>query len=149
MHNKLVLAAEMFVEAHERFTRARGDIDYVASLMLSGAVVGIVAPLLNEQGGRSMHQLLAALSQAVAEPGDGAHEGLFRTAYNGLKHAGDRRKGVAASQDLMLRADLRFEAAKMLEAAREDFRKVLIEPEVHSKLTPQFVELVTSGAEYA
>jgi hypothetical protein len=149
-HRKLVLASEMFVEAHERFTRATRDIDYVASLMLSGAVVGIVAPLLKEQGTRSMHQLLAALSGIVAEPGGtSAHEGMFRSVYNGLKHAGNRSKGVAPSQDLMLHANLRFEAAEMLEAAREDFRKVLVEPDMHSDLAPHFVGIITSGVEYA
>jgi hypothetical protein len=150
MHNKILLASEMFTEAHERFLRAGGDSDYVASLLLSGAVVGVVAPLLKEQGTRSMHQLLAALSDIVTEPSDeSAHEGMFRAVYNGIKHAGNRNKGVAASQDLMIHADLRVEAAEMLEAAREDFRKVLVDADVQSSLSPKFLAILGSGVDYA
>ena len=149
VHNKLVLASEMFVEAHERFTLAARNVDFVASLMLSGAVVGIVAPLLKEQGTGSMHQLLAALSDIVAEPGDApTHEGMFRAVYNGLKHAGNRNKSVIPSQDLILHADLRHEAAEMLVAAREDFRKVLVTGDVRNGLPPRFIELITSSADY-
>ena len=149
-YNKIVLAADMFVEAHERFINAKLPVDLVASLMLSGAVEGIVAPLLKEQGKRSAHQLLAALSDLVGEPGTSpTHEGIFRTVYNGLKHAGDRRGAVEPSADLELSADLRVEAAEMLEAAKEHFGKVLVASEVRSELSPRFVELLTSGDDYA
>ena len=99
-YNKVILASEMFIEAHERFLSATRDVDYVISLMLSGAVVGIVAPLLNEQGKPSMHQLLARLSDIAEPDGKRAHEGMFRAVYNGLKHAGNSRKGIVASADL-------------------------------------------------
>jgi hypothetical protein len=149
-HNKLVLAADMFVEAHNRFVAASRAVDYVSSLMLAGAVEGIVAPLLIEQGGRSSHQLLAALSDIVREPGEPpTREGVFRTVYNGLKHAGDRRRDVAPSADLDLVADLRAEAAEMLEAAREDFRKVVVSSDVRVKLAPQFIGLLASTDDYA
>ena len=103
--NKLVVASEMFLEAHRRFVNAVRDIDYVASIVLSGAVVGIVGPLLKEQGGRTTHELLAKIANLVAEPGEApAHEGMFRSIYNGLKHAGDREK-VRPSEDLEIHTD--------------------------------------------
>ena len=37
----------------------------------------------------------------------------------------------------------------MLEAAKEDFGKVLVASEVRSELSPRFVELLTSGDDYA
>ena len=59
--NKIVLASQMFVEAHERFDKASREIDYVTSLMLAGAVCGIVSPLLKEQGKGTFRVLLASL----------------------------------------------------------------------------------------
>ena len=148
-YNKVILASEMFIEAHERFLSATRDVDYVISLMLSGAVVGIVAPLLNEQGKPSMHQLLARLSDIAEPDGKRAHEGMFRAVYNGLKHAGNSRKGIAASADLSLNGDLRLEAAEMLEAAREDFTKILVTTDLHDQLSPRFVTLLRSSVDYA
>jgi hypothetical protein len=63
--NKIQLASEMFVEAHARYTSARRDIDYVTSILLSGAVVGIVSPLLKEQGGHTMHELLTRIGNLL------------------------------------------------------------------------------------
>jgi len=148
-YNKVILASEMFIEAHERFLSATRDVDYVISLMLSGAVVGIVAPLLNEQGKPSMHQLLARLSDIAEPDGKRAHEGMFRAVYNGLKHAGNSRKGIVASADLSLNGDLRLEAAEMLEAAREDFTKILVTTDVHDQLSPRFVTLLRPSVDYA
>jgi len=148
-YNKIILASEMFIESHERFLSATRDVDYVISLMLSGAVVGIVAPLLNEQGKPSMHQLLARLSDIAEPDGERAHEGMFRAVYNGLKHAGNSRKGIVASADLSLNGDLRLEAAEMLEAAREDFTKILVTTDVHDQLSPRFVTLLRSSDDYA
>jgi hypothetical protein len=148
-YNKVVLASEMFVEAHEKFTAAARDVDYVVSLMLSGAVVGVIAPLLNEQGKPSMHQLLARLSNIAEPDGEPAHAGLFRAVYNGLKHAGNPRKRVAASADLSLNADFRLEAAELLEAPREDFTKILVTSEVRAQLSPRFVTLLAPSVDYA
>ena len=47
-YNKIVVASEMFERSHEVFETAKSDMDYITSIMLSGAVIGIVAPLLLE-----------------------------------------------------------------------------------------------------
>lgn len=148
-YNKIVLAAEMFVEAHDRFIEAKRPVDFITALMLSGAVEGIVAPLLKEQGKRSAHQLLAALADLVNGPVSRTHDGVFRTVYNGLKHAGDRQKLVAPSTDLRLEADLRVEAAEMLNSAKEDFAKIEVSPDVRGQLSSRFVELLGSRDDYA
>jgi len=48
--NKICIASEMFVEAHRLYTEAKADIDYITSILLAGAVLGIISPLLKEQG---------------------------------------------------------------------------------------------------
>src|SRR5437899_826308 len=94
-YNKIVIAAEMLSEAQKRYFQAMRDVDYVTSILLSGAVIGVVSPLLKEQKrGRTSHQLLARVSKLVAQPDTTSlNEWMFRDVYNGLKHAGkDKRK---------------------------------------------------------
>lgn len=151
--NKIQLASEMFVEAHARYTNATRDIDYVVSILLSGAIGGIISPLLEEQGGHSMHELLARISNAIAEPGeDVTHEGMFRQTYNSLKHAGKKRKkakGIAASEDLEIQTDLKQEAAHMLDAAKNDFRHITVLPQIKDSLPESFILLLQLDADYA
>ncbi len=149
-YNKIAIASQMFVEADARYTKARSDVDYVASILMSGAVVGIVGPLLKEQGGRTMHQLLAKIGELVAQPGgDRQHEGMYREVYNSLKHSGNKRANSKPSDDLEVHTDLRIEAAHMLDAAKEDFRKVVVSAEVRRVLTQEFVTLLEAQRDYA
>jgi len=150
--NKIQLASDMFVEAHARYTNATRDIDYIVSILLSGAIGGIISPLLEEQGGHSMHELLARISNAIAEPGeDVSHEGMFRQIYNSLKHAGNRKKGeyIAASEDLEIQTDLKQEAARMLDAAKNDFRHITVLPQIKDSLSESFILLLQLDADYA
>lgn len=150
--NKIQVAAEMFLEAHQRYTTASRDIDYITSVMLSGAVVGIISPLLTEQGGHSTHSLLARIGNVVAQPGEpSTREGMFREIYNALKHAGDdkRSKKITPSADLEIHADLALEAACMLDAAKQDFRQIQVSHELKKKLAPEFLDLLESENDYA
>lgn len=147
--NKIQIASAMFIEAHDRYTNAKEEIDYVVSILLSGGVVGIVGPLLKEQSGHTTHELLARISNAIAEPGDSpAHEGMFREIYNSLKHAGNKQKNIPASNDLEFRTDLKKEAAYMLHAAKDDFRNVSASDEVRYSLSEKFAELLESENDY-
>ena len=148
--NKLQVAAEMFLEAHQRYTTASRDIDYITSVLLSGAVVGIVSPLLMELGGHSTHSLLVRISNAIAEPGElPARERMFREIYNGLKHAGDGSRKVEPSADLEIHADLALEAARMLDAAKQDFRQIQVPQKLKERIAPEFFELIESKSRYA
>lgn len=139
----------MFAEAHRRYADAKQEIDYIVSILLSGGAIGIIGPLLKEQGGHTTHELLARISNVIAEPGDTpAHEGMFREIYNSLKHAGNKRQSVAASNDLEIRTDLRREAAYMLHAARDDFRNVGVSDDVRRSLSGDFLGLLESEHEY-
>lgn len=145
MFNKIQIASKMFVEAHNRYLGAKEDIDYISSILLSGAVVGIISPLLKEQGGHTTHELLARISNLIAESGEEtSHEGMFREVYNSFKHAGNDRGKIAASRDLEIRTDLKREAAHMLDAAKEDFRNIEVSATVRNGLTQEFLDLLES-----
>jgi len=149
-HNKIALASEMFVEAHRRFKSATRDIDYVVSIVMSGSVMGIVSPLLAEQGGRTAHSLLARISSILGETGaPPTKDGMFRLIYNGLKHAGDKSRSIAPSSDLLLKAHLGREAAHMLDDAKADFRQIKITFEVRSTLSAEFLAILESEESYA
>jgi hypothetical protein len=148
--DKIQIASDMFVEAHNRYMGAKQEIDYVVSILLSGAIIGIIGPLLNEQGGHSTHELLAKISNAISEGGDdAAHEGMFREIYNSLKHAGNKRRKIVASDDLEFKTDLKKETARMLDTAKDDFRNIEVSIEVRSHLSARFLELLQLEDGYA
>jgi hypothetical protein len=148
--NKIAVAAEMFLEAHRRYTSATRDIDYVVSIMMSGSVIGIVGPLLTEQGGHTAHSLFARISNTLRTPGEPeTKDGMFRLVYNGLKHAGDTRGKIPPSSDLLVEAHLEREAAHMLDDAKSDFRQIEVAGSVRASLPPEFLQLMESDADYA
>jgi hypothetical protein len=148
--NKITVASEMFMEAHRRFKTASGDIDYIVSIMMSGSVIGIVGPLLTEQGGHTSHSILARISTHLAGPGaPKTKEGMFRFLYNGLKHAGDKRRSILASSDLKIEAYLPAEAGHMLADAKADFRQIKVTPGTRRTLSNEFLKLLESDESYA
>jgi hypothetical protein len=144
--DKITVASEMFMEAHRRFTGATREIDYVVSIMMSGSVIGIVGPLLTEQGGHTSHSILARISAHIGPP---KREGVFRAVYNGLKHAGDKARSVSPSSDLTIEVDLEWEAAHMLDDAKSDFRQIKISGVARATLSPEFIQLLESEESYA
>lgn len=138
----------MFEESVEKYDSAAGDIDYVTSILLSGAVVGIVAPLLEEQGGHPYHNLLARIGNATND-GEKKHPGMYREIYNSLKHTGHKRNKVEPSDDLEFYADLKSEAEWMLDAAKSDFREVKMSFEVRKTLSKSFLDLLDSDRMFA
>lgn len=147
--NKVHIAAQMFSEAHRRFQAATSDIDYVTSILLSGAVIGIVGPLVKEQGRHTTHELLARIESLLGASGTPIHEGMFRAVYNSLKHTGNERRNISPSQDLVIETGLRREAGYMLEAARDDFRNIEVSRAVRESLPSEFLALVDSEESYA
>lgn len=139
----------MFVEAHNRYTSARRDIDYITSILLSGAVVGIISPLLKEQGGHTMHELLTRIGKLIVEPGkEETHEGMFRETYNALKHAGNKNQNISPSEDLEIQTGLKKEAAHMLDAAKHDFLEIKVFPQDREGLSKEFLSLLEASTGY-
>jgi hypothetical protein len=149
-YNKIVIASEMFERAHDQFVSAQSEMDYASSLLLAGAIVGIIAPLLAEQGGHPTHDLLVRIGNVISEhDGENHHVGLYRTAYNSLKHAGNDRKKFKPSEDLEFETDIRLEAARMLDAAKADFKEITVTGKVHQQFSQSFIELLGTEREYA
>lgn len=148
-YNKIVVASMMFEESVRIFDAAESDIEFISSIMLSGAVVGIIAPLLEEQGGHPMHEILSRIGNVIAVEGDGEqHPGIYRQTYNNLKHSGNKARKVKALEDLEFESDLRLEAARMLNAAKLDFREVVVPEHVSAEITPSFLLLLESDREF-
>ncbi len=140
----------MFVEAHNRYTSACRDIDYITSILLSGAVVGIISTLLKEQGGHTMHELLTRIGKLITEPGEeDTREGMFREIYNSLKHAGNKKQNIYPSKDLEIQTSLKKEAAHMLDAAKHDFLGIEVLPQVREGLSKEFLSLLEADTDYA
>ena len=140
----------MFTESHVLFENAKTDMNYVSSILLSGAVVGIIAPLLEEQGGHPMHEILARISNVMVSEGEEKmHQGIFRETYNAFKHAGNKRKEIKPSEDLEVETNLKLEAGRMLDVAKSDFKEITVSNEIRKKISSEFIQLLDSEHEYA
>jgi len=154
-YNKIVLASKMFIEAHNKFDSAKSEMDYVSSILLSGAVVGIVAPLLEEQVGHPMHEILARISNdvmihfMVSEGNEKAHQSIFRKTYNAFKHAGNKKMNIKPTEDLEIETDIKLEAGRMLDVAKSDFKQIEISRNIRSQISNEFIQLLESEREYA
>jgi len=154
-YNKFVLASKMFIEAHNKFDSAKSEMDYVSSILLSGAVVGIVSPLLEEQGGHPMHEILARISNVmvsegiVSEGDEKTHQGIFRETYNAFKHAGNKKKNIKPTEDLEIETDIKLEAGRMLDVAKSDFKQIELSPNIRIQISNEFNQLLESEREYS
>ena len=154
-YNKIVLASKMFIEAHNKFDSAKSEMDYVSSILLSGAVVGIVAPLLEEQGGHPMHEILARISNdvmihfMVSEGNEKAHQSIFRKTYNAFKHAGNKKMNIKPTEDLEIETDIKIEAGRMLDIAKSDFKQIEVSHNIRSQISNEFIQFLESEREYA
>ena len=149
-YNKIVLASKMFTEAHNKFDSAKSEMDYVSSILLSGAVVGIVAPLLEEQGGIPMHEILTRISNVMASEGDEkTYQGIFRETYNAFKHAGNKRKKIKPTEDLEIETDIKIEAGRMLDIAKSDFKQIEVSHNIRRQISNEFIQFLESEREYA
>jgi hypothetical protein len=141
------MASKMFEEAHKLYSYAKNEMDYVSSILLSGAVVGIIAPLLAEQGGYPMHEILARISNVMNEDGEkDTKQGIFRETYNVFKHAGNRK--IKPSEDLEVETNLKLEAGRMLLAAKSDFKEISVSDEIRINISSNFIQLLKSNNEY-
>jgi hypothetical protein len=146
-YSKIVLASQMFEKAHSEYMSAKTDMDYVNSILLSGAVVGIISPLMEEQGGYCTHRFLTKIGNSRSA--DKKHIGMYRQIYNSLKHTGNSNDKLLPSSDLIFDADLKYEASKMIYCAKSDFNDVLIPKEQLVLLSEDFKSLLSSEYDYA
>lgn len=140
-YDKRLIAADMLEEAINKFKMAKNDLDYIQSILLAGASIGITNPLLSESQKKTAHEKSAEnvirireyrldreLSRKERQDVFSGAMRFNKQAYNSLKHAG-KGKQLAASDDLEIETDFAVEAEELLWAAIEDFKSLPISTE--------------------
>lgn len=156
-HNKLQIASQLLLSAARDFETATTDTDYVKCILLAGAVVNVCYPIVEELGGKTSQRGTAELATKLTELRTGAcldekaREALIKRfigsdvfVYNALKHAGDRRKNVAATDDIFFEADLKNEARELILIAIDNFRLLPHAPGAIANFDPELLTLVNS-----
>lgn len=125
-YSKIMLAMDMVSKSYDNYVNAKTELDYISSILLSGASLGIIQPLIRERGGKSFHKILETLMKRITlnDRDIKAHEGVFRQTYNSIKHAGNVRQNILPSDDLYINTNFKKEASRMLKACKEDFLKL-------------------------
>ena len=141
-HNKRVIAGDFLVEAVEAYKTAVSDADYAKCILLAGATIGIISPLLEELGIKPQQVELAERAAGLSgidlttlTPNDrNVHiaKGLrfYRFVSNALKHTGNERYQIKASADLTFEADLKDEAQYLISTAIDDLNKLGLPVEI-------------------
>ncbi len=156
IHDKILLAGELLVDAAKIYRFAKTDTDYAKSILISGAVIGIAAPWLEELNIKPSHLQSAEIISKIkgmnlAEmPGKARSKELgksinfYRLTYNSLKHAGNGKK-VKASDDLIFKADLKEEAYYLIGSAIDDYNKLPLSREtINTQLSDELLTLLQS-----
>lgn len=150
-YNKITLAGDMLVQAVHNYHRSQKDSDYITSILLAGAVIDIIAPLLTELGMKSSQTSLAELSEAMVESSEASShkkkaKWFYRRIYNSLKHAG--AKETPASQDLTLCADLKNEAEFLISHAVGDYSNIpepyITQEDINKKMSYDLLDILQS-----
>ncbi len=155
-HDKILLAGELLVDAAKNYHSGETNVDFAKSILMAGAVIGIVAPWLKELSIKSSHVQLAEIAakrkfagQNDPTPQDQKKEigksiEFYRLAYNSLKHAGNGSK-LKASDDLSFEADLQEEACYLIGSAIDDYNKLpLSRQTINTKLSDDLLTLLQS-----
>ncbi|MGH8491875.1 MAG: hypothetical protein ACRERR_02035 [Moraxellaceae bacterium] len=129
--SKLKVAADMIVASHTEYCNAKCDMNYIKSILLSGAAIGILHPYLVEKGcipsQSEFTNLLNSYNKmsGLAVVKESESIAFSRLVYNSLKHAGNPKKRIKATDDLEFIADLRGEAYQLLTDSVGDISKAL------------------------
>lgn len=158
-HNKILLAGELLVDAAKIYRSGRKNVDFAKSILLAGAVIGIVAPLLEERGTKSSQAQFAEwfiqvrrlnLSEKNEKKEISNSIRFDRFIYNSLKHSGSKHlgsyeEGIKPSDDLLFEADLKREACRLIESAIADYNHLDLSREiVNMKLSDDLLTLLQS-----
>jgi len=156
-HDKILLAGDLLVDAAKIYGFAKTDTDYAKSILISGAVIGIVAPWLDELSIKSSHLHSAetiskikgvnldAMGEKAKKKELGKNIKFYRLTYNSLKHSGSGDE-VKASDDLTFNADLKKEAHYLIGSAIDDYNKLPLSQEViNTQLSDELLTLLQSA----
>lgn len=155
-HDKILLAGELLVDASKTYRAGEKNVDFAKSILLAGAVIGIISPWLEELGKKSSQVHLAEIALKIkgidlsntspkrCEEKIGKSISFYRLAYNSLKHAG-RDKKVKPSDDLQFDANLKEEAYCLIACAIDDYKKIpLPQQTINTRLSEDLLTLLQS-----
>ncbi|SFN28404.1 hypothetical protein SAMN05660284_01072 [Formivibrio citricus] len=155
-HDKILLAGELLVDAAKTYRAGETNIDFAKSILLAGAVIGIVAPWLEELGGKPSQTQLAGMAANLKgvpltnlplneqQKEIGKSIAFYRLTYNSLKHAG-RGEKTKPSDDRFFEANLKEEAYYLIGNAIDDYNKLpLSRQTINTKLSDDLLTLLQS-----
>lgn len=156
-HDKILLAGELLVDAAKNYRSGKTNVDFAKSILMAGAVIGIVAPWLEELCIKSSQVQLAEIAAKLKgvslnnlTPKDQKKEigksiAFYRLTYNSLKHVGNGNK-LKASDDLSFEADLKEEAYYLISSAIDDYNKLpLPQHTINTQLSDDLLTLLQSA----
>ncbi|MBK0114496.1 MULTISPECIES: hypothetical protein [unclassified Delftia] len=153
-YNKLVLGSEILVDASETYKNANCDAHFARAILLAGAVLEIIRPLLEELKIDTPMDELADLAHMVEHGIPAANKDdrniylrFYKATYNSLKHAGKDygRNQKKASDDLEIEADLQEEARELIDFAIRSFKRLPLSLDlVAFQLSDKFLDIVHS-----
>ncbi|WP_043359412.1 hypothetical protein [Methyloversatilis universalis] len=136
----------MLIEADERIRDAASNVDYVAAILLAGAVAYIVFPILEEDGVIPVREVMAKLDNLFEGRLPGSKKtnaSDFLVSYNALKHTGGRGRG-AASENLEVEMCLYSEAVSIMEDTLMDAAQLRPGDETRQRFKLRIQHLLTS-----
>ncbi|CAH9054388.1 hypothetical protein PSEHALCIP103_01025 [Pseudoalteromonas haloplanktis] len=156
--DKRVIAAELIYEAVEEYKNAQSDIGYIKSILLSGAAIYLVGPLIEDAGKTSelskekhaqtsvrFSKYFSSRELTEDEIKDIKKRSRIenRRVYNSLKHTGNRFENLSAISDLEIDVDFKAEAEELIWDIIDDYNNMDF-PDYHS-LPRRIIELLNFG----
>lgn len=127
-YNKIYLCEEMLVQSVNFYENSKKDTDYIPSILIAGAVLEIITPLLIELNietkDNSLFKVYKILNTSENKKNEKKEYFYFtKLIYNSLKHAG-HGKNLPASNDLKMKANLKEEAEILISKAVNEYNRI-------------------------
>jgi hypothetical protein len=169
--DKREIAANLILRSIKSYVQAEMDMDYIQSILLAGASLGLTEPLLKESKTKSASDKAAETVIAIKEAnfkwegnrlvveksvrvlGRKKRDEIIkrvriadREVYNSLKHTGKHWDNTSASNDLKIEADFQETAENIIFDAIDDFNSLKFDDsfQYHS-LPSEIIYLLNCG----
>jgi hypothetical protein len=157
-HDKILLAGELLVEAAKTYRSGEKNVDFAKSILLAGAVIGIISPCLEENKieftqlwRAKIFTKISTLKEKKSNPASSNEQKqkikealrFYRLVYNALKHTG--HGNTPPSADLYFKANLKEEALYLINTAIDDYNKLPIsQTKINTQLPDDLLDLLAS-----
>jgi hypothetical protein len=165
--DKREIAANMILKSVQSFIEAKNDFDYIQSILLAGASLGLTEPLLKQKGTQTASHKSADTIIAMREAHiywegnkliveksvrilDRREREQIRKEvrhsdldiYNSLKHTGKPWNNTAASEDLNIDTDFRATAEAVIFDAIDDFNALEFDERFEYHTLPENIRIL-------